>query len=210
MPSKPCVCQGSNENCSYCFGRGYVHAKSTGYNRNAITNRLASDEDVRAFLTKHPLLNPNPLQQPEGTDAKYRPHHSTGPHRGSRDEELDQTLALSDSVRVRPAHQQADKGGSPFLDVMKVPKTFPTSTCPTCHAKFVHYIDLVAHRQAGCRRIRCIPPEQVRKSRNKRIAKTPSKMTKCSYCGCPVKAYKAQRASWQVSEIFSGPYQNTY
>lgn len=156
MPSKPCVCQGSNENCSHCFGRGYVHTKSTGYNRNAITNKPTSDEDVRAFLTKHPLLNPNPLQQPEGTKAKYRPHHSTGPHHESRPEEFERTFA-SAPVNVRSAHLRADKRGSPPpFDVIKVAKEIATSTCPTCHVKFAHYIELVAHHRSDVQSRGCL------------------------------------------------------
>jgi hypothetical protein len=83
---------------------------------------------------------------------------------------------------------------------MKIAKEIATSTCPTCHVQFAHYIDLVAHQQAGCptpnvpiRRLRYIRPEQVRKSHTKSVFNAPRKMTNCSYCGCPVKTTNLQR-----------------
>lgn len=73
MSTRPCVCGGSNENCSHCFGRGFIgdgrsHKKST-----VEAKKSSSDERVRAFVAKHPLLNPNPLDQPEGTKLNTIP-----------------------------------------------------------------------------------------------------------------------------------------
>ncbi len=33
----------------------------------------AIESALMEFVAKHPLLNPNPLHQPEGTQAKYHP-----------------------------------------------------------------------------------------------------------------------------------------
>jgi hypothetical protein len=201
MPSKPCVCQGSNENCMYCSGRGYVRGKGVAQSRSTTAKRSGSDEHVRQFIAKHPLLNPNPLQQPAGSEAKYRPQPTKEKPDESSSEEIPERSFISASpANVRSVHLRPSKQTAPVIDVMKIAKEITTSTCPTCHVQFAHYIDLVAHQQAGCpkpnvpiRRLRYIPPEQVRKSRNKSVFNAPRKMTNCSYCGCPVKTTNLQK-----------------
>jgi hypothetical protein len=199
MTSKPCVCEGSNENCAHCFGRGYVDATYEKRDPHR-TNRSGSDEQVNEFIAKHPSFNPNPLQQAAGSGARYRPHRMSGQHHESQHEEIGRHLAPSTPVNVRLAHLRAGTGRRPVLDVMKVAKEMAIPTCPLCHLEFPHLIELRAHMQTGCAKpkapvpkIRYIPPELVGKSRDDKISKAPSKMIKCSFCGCQVKSTNLQK-----------------
>jgi hypothetical protein len=197
-----CVCQGSNENCRYCFGSGSVRGKGARQCQKASAKRSVSDEQVKEFLKRHPLLQPNPLQPPEGSEAKHRPHQTNVQAHESRPEELcDRSFVSSAPVNVRSVHLRASKRGSQVCDVMKVAKEVAIPTCPSCHIQFSHHIELMAHMQGRCPkpnapappRIRYIPPERIGKSRKKTISKKPRKMIKCSYCDCPVKTANLQR-----------------
>jgi hypothetical protein len=199
MTSKPCVCEGSNENCAHCFGRGYVDAAYVQPDRNT-KNKSVSDVQVNEFIAKHPSFNPNPLQQPAGSGARYRPHQMRGQHQESAHEEISRpSLTSSAPVNVRLAHLREGTGRLRVLDVMKVAKEMAIPTCPRCHRQFAHQIELRAHMQSGCTNpkaplptIRYIPPEQVRKSRDNRLFKT-LEMAKCSFCGCQVKSTNLQK-----------------
>jgi len=195
-----CVCGGSNENCMYCFGTG--SGRETRRGRAGARTRWLSDEQVREFLAKYPLLQPNPLQPPEGSEAKRRPHQPTEQRHESRPEEsCERSFVSSSPLNVRSVHLPAIKRGSPVLDVMKVARELATPTCPSCHIQFAHHIDLRAHMQEGCpkpkpirlRRIKYNSPEKSRQTCIKALSKTRSKMTKCSFCGCPVKNTNLQR-----------------
>jgi hypothetical protein len=232
--AKPCVCQGSNENCMYCSGRGYVRGNGGQQFRTTRANESGIDGPVREFSAKHPLLNPNPLQQPEGSEAKYRPHPSNETGLEPEPQEFDRNVASSASINIRAGHQRPNKRGSPPLDVINVAKEIATSTCPSCRVRFPYYIDLVAHQQAGCpkpslpiQQNRYIPLKRSHLSRKTSIH-TPSGMTKCSCCGCPVKATRLKRhlgrcpkssaghaktcTKWNVQRPKSGkiPDQKTY
>ncbi len=96
-----------------------------------------------------------------------------------------------------PAQKHA---ASANVDLAKVKKEIATSTCPSCGREFPHYIDLVAHQQEGCTKLKnplprftSTPPRKVHKSHRRRPYLKPSKMTRCSYCGCFVKRTTLQR-----------------
>jgi hypothetical protein len=89
---------------------------------------------------------------------------------------------------------------SASVDMAKVKREIAISTCPTCGREFPHYIDLVAHQQEGCPRpripvqtIRGTPRKEARKLRRSRSYAKPSKMTRCSHCGCFVKRTKLKK-----------------
>jgi hypothetical protein len=197
-----CVCQGSNENCRYCFGSGSVRGKGARQGQKASAKRSVSDEQVKEFNKNHPLLQPNPLQPPEGSEAKYR-HHQTDEQRlESRSEELgDRSFVSSSPDNVRSVHLSASKRGSQTVNVREVAKGAATPRCPRCHVQFSHYIELQAHMQVGCRkskvaalaRIRYTPPRKEVHSHQNSVCKTPGEMTNCSYCGCPVKTTNLQK-----------------
>lgn len=198
MSPRPCVCGGSNENCSHCFGRGFIddhsHKKST-----VEAKKSSSDERVREFVAKHPLLNPNPLHQPEGTQAKYHPRPKEALGEEFRDVAGEQSATYASSSNVRSKRLHKSMPRVPHLDLAKVKKEIATSTCPSCGREFPHYIDLVAHQQEGCPKPKTplqrfsATPREVHKSRRGRPYVKPSKMVRCSYCGCFVKRTKLQR-----------------
>jgi hypothetical protein len=194
-----CVCQGSNENCRYCFGSGSVRAKGARQARSTTAKKSASDKQVTEFLAKHPLLHPNPLQPPEGSEAKHRPHQTNGQRHESQAEELcERSFVSAAPVNVRSVHLRASKRGSQIVDVMKVAKDATTPTCPLCHVQFAHHIELRAHMQVGCAKPNApvfLPPVRYSPAR---------RMTKCSYCDCPVKATNLQRHLGRCPKYLKG------
>jgi phage FluMu protein Com len=194
-----CSCGGSNENCMHCFGTG-----GGGESRGKVGGRTKSlsDEEVTKFLREHPLLQPSPLQPPEGSIAKHRPHQPNENRHESRFEELgDRSFVSSSPDNIPSVHLPASKRGLQNVNVGEVAKGASTPRCPRCNLRFSHYIELQAHMQVGCPkpkvvalpRIRYIPPIRVAHSNQNSVWKTPGEMTNCSYCGCPVKATNLQK-----------------
>ena len=57
MAQRPCVCEGSNENCSYCFGRGFIDARDVLPEHKLEEQKSTGEDRVAEFVAKHPLLN---------------------------------------------------------------------------------------------------------------------------------------------------------
>src|ERR1035438_6652768 len=145
-----CSCGGSNESCMHCFGTG-----GGGERRDKVGARTKSlsDEEVKDFITKHPHLQPNPLQPPEGSIAKHRPHQPNENRNESRSEELGERSFVSSSPdNIRSVHLPASKRGSQTVNVGEAAKGAATPRCPRCNVQFSHYIELQSHMQVGCRK----------------------------------------------------------
>ena len=136
----------------------------------------------------------NPSQPPVVSEPKHSPPTSEQTHE-SRSEQLPaRSLGPSASVNVRPGHGSRNFHYAP--------------RCPLCRVRFELYLELTAHLQSGCKKprtpIRQLRPKKLKaparnSGRKKRtrlcdqkkfrhLRGEPREMTKCLYCGCPVRS----------------------
>jgi hypothetical protein len=189
MAQRPCVCEGSNENCSHCFGRGFIDARDVPPEHKLEEQKSTGEDRVGEFVAKHPLLNPNPLNQPEGTKPRYRHHSADVAHKNLTDHKVERSLTAAASANARPALLRRGKHGTGRVNMMKITQELGTSICSSCRDSFSRFIDLVAHQQAGCPKPRIPLREfvQAQPVQGRQATKEPGKMTTCSHCGCPLK-----------------------
>jgi hypothetical protein len=206
-----CSCGGSNENCMHCFGSGSSGAKGRG--RVGTQSKSLGDKVVLDFVREHPRLHGNSLQTPEGSEAKHRPRQANGqPHESPSEELCDRSFVSSSPTNVRSVHLRASKRGSQIVDVRKAAKDASTPTCPLCHVKFAHQIELRSHMQVGCAkpkatalpRIRYVPRQTTNKSLDKVVSKAGRKMTKCPHCDWPVKSTNLQKHFGRCPKYLQG------
>jgi hypothetical protein len=191
MAQISCVCEGSNENCSHCFGRGFIEVRSMPARRESKPLNSASEDRAAKFIAKYPQLNPNPLRQPEGIESRRR---APAPHATFADEnpttrDAERSLTSAALKNARPSLLRAGQHRGGRVDVLKITKDLGTSICPSCRASFSHFINLVAHQQAGCRRSKT-PSKQlveVQALPRDKVTRKPTRLIACSHCGCPVK-----------------------
>jgi hypothetical protein len=187
VAQRPCVCQGSNENCSHCFGRGFVEVRYK-VQRSAIA-AACNDEMAKEFLALHPRLHPNPLHQPEGTGAKYRPHVSQ-----LTEEKSSEEPAPSSRSALPPRLRLTAKNRGRHSDLRETRAKTNVSRCPRCRAEFNYFIDLLAHQQAGCPKPKNpLAQPSVTTPRRLQAAPVCGQMTTCPDCRCPVKTVNLQK-----------------
>lgn len=200
-----CSCGGSNENCMHCFGTGGGAGRQQG--QVGRRTKSLSDEEVKDFLTKHPHLQPNPLQPPEGSIATHRLYQAKGQRHEPQSEELPisgLSYSASALADVRRGRSPVDARQSPVPRVTKTAKTIADWSCPSCHVKFrcqgnlrVHYCRKPVAPISPLSRMRgCIytPPKKLGTPRETILSKAPNtKMTNCLHCGCPVKTTNLQK-----------------
>jgi hypothetical protein len=178
MAQKPCGCGGSNENCCHCFGSGFIRVRDVPSKRKEGALESTGENWVKEFVSKHPLLNPNPLRQPEGTEPTRRQHPAS--HKEAKGSNLERGLYPDDmaKVRARLLARMSKEHGNP--------------TCGQCYARFSRYADLVKHRRAGCQKPKATPI-RVQYLPSHWSAQKHSGMTTCEHCGCPLKTVNISR-----------------
>jgi len=127
------------------------------------------------------IVNPPPLVVSE---MKNRLPPSEQAHESQSEKSPTRSLGTSAPVKILP--------GPGSRKLHKGPR------CPLCLLRFEFYIDMTAHLQSGCKN----PRAPIRHSRRKREKANvrliyhrpgPPEMTKCSYCGCPVRHINLSR-----------------